>query len=97
MVTLKPVKQVKVVMKDKCVGTEDLEVERVETKNFKEDALDLINDAFMDDMCCSLCCIILVIWDSNTSGDFRQSCFFGDMWTHFLWGMWYDQMKYTLN
>ena len=60
-VALKPVQQVKVVMEDKCVGTEDLEVERVETKKVKEDALDLINAAFMDDMCCSLCCTGLPI------------------------------------
>lgn len=61
VVNLKPIQQFKVVMKDKCVGTEDSEVERVETKNVKEDALDLINSAFMDDMCCSLCCIIFII------------------------------------
>ena len=47
-------------MKDKCVGTEDVEVDRVETKDVKDDALDFIHAAFMDDMCCSLCCIILV-------------------------------------
>lgn len=61
VVNLKPIQHIKVVMKDKCVGTEDSEVERAGTKNVKEDALDLINSVFMDDMCCSLCCIISTI------------------------------------
>src|SRR5438046_4988525 len=70
-VPLKNVRQVKAVMADKCVGTEELEIDRAETNNDKEDALDLINAAFMDDMCCSLCCMFLVIYDSNNSGDLR--------------------------
>jgi len=97
VVTLKNVQQVKVVMKDKCVGTEDLDIDGVGTNNDKEDALDLINSAFMDDMCCSLCCTFLVLWDSNNSGDFRESCFLSDMWTHILCDVWYDQMEYSMS